>query len=84
MKLRRWREQNKLTQVNAAHLHGVSQPYLSLLEKGARPLRRELREPSQRGSFRQRKQKTTDDRLRAQLSALGYPDSRTLIPHGRR
>lgn len=42
--LRRWREQNNLTQVDAARLLGVSQPYLSLLEKGVRPLRRELRD----------------------------------------
>lgn len=71
-KLQRWRAQNNLTQVDAARLLGVSQPYLSLLEKGARPLRRKLRDrlnvvrPD--GEMRD-----TEDRLRAQLSALGYP-----------
>src|SRR5437763_1189152 len=42
--LRQWRRQNNLTQVGAATLLGVSQPYLSLLEKGVRPLNRELRD----------------------------------------
>ncbi len=72
MKLRRWREQNNLTQVDAARLLGVSQPYLSLLEKGARPVRRELRERLDVVRL-DRVPGTTDDRLRAQLSALGYP-----------
>jgi transcriptional regulator with XRE-family HTH domain len=71
-KLRRWREQNNLTQVDAALLLGVSQPYLSLLEKGARPVRRELRERLDVVRS-DRVHATTDDRLRAQLSALGYP-----------
>ncbi len=76
-KLRRWREQNNFTQVEAARLLGVSQPYLSLLENGARPLRRGLRDrlnvvlsvvrPDVGTGY------TTDDRLRTQLSALGYP-----------
>jgi transcriptional regulator with XRE-family HTH domain len=77
MKLRRWREQNDLTQVDAARLLGVSQPYLSLLEKGARPVRRELHERLNlvRSNWGQHslQRDTTDDRLRAQLSALGYP-----------
>lgn len=70
-KLRRWREQNKLTQVDAARLLGVSQPYLSLLEKGARPLRHKLLD---RLSVVRRGEglRNPDDRLRAQLSALGY------------
>ena len=70
--LQRWRRRNSLTQVEAAVLLGVSQPYLSLLEKGARPLTAELRHrlrvvlPAQpRGS--------SDDAFREQLSALGYP-----------
>lgn len=72
-KLRRWREQNNLTQVDAARLLGVSQPYLSLLEKGARPLRRGLRDRLTVVRPDAGKQDTTDDRLRAQLSALAYP-----------
>lgn len=72
-KLRRWRAQNNLTQVDAARLLGVSQPYLSLLEKGARPLRRELRDRLSVVRPDKGKHDTTDDRLRAQLSALGYP-----------
>jgi transcriptional regulator with XRE-family HTH domain len=67
-----WRKRNNLSQVDAAALLGVSQPYLSLLEKGVRPLNRQLRERldavrSHRG------RPSTDDRFRAQLSALGYP-----------
>jgi transcriptional regulator with XRE-family HTH domain len=72
-KLRRWREQNHLTQVDAARLLGVSQPYLSLLEKGARPLRRELRDRLNAVRPDGGKHDRTDDRLSAQLSALGYP-----------
>jgi transcriptional regulator with XRE-family HTH domain len=72
-KLRRWREQNSLTQVDAAGLLGVSQPYLSLLEKGSRPLRRELRDRLNAVRSGRRERDTADDRLRAQLSALRYP-----------
>ena len=71
-KLRKWREQNNLTQVDAARLLGVSQPYLSLLEKGARPLRRELRERLDTIRSSGAVHSTMDNRLRAQLSALGY------------
>jgi transcriptional regulator with XRE-family HTH domain len=72
-KLRRWREQYNLTQVDAARLLGVSQPYLSLLEKGVRPLRHELRDRLDAVRPRQAEHSTMDDQLRAQLSALGYP-----------
>lgn len=67
----RWRRRNGLTQVDAASLLGVSQPYLSLLEAGARPLTAALRarmkvaRGKSGGGAR-------DDRFRAQLSALGY------------
>ena len=71
--LRRWREQNSLTQVDAACLLGVSQAYLSLLEKGARPLRRKLRERLNSVRREGGNHQTMDDRLRAQMSALGYP-----------
>ena len=64
----RWRKRNGLTQVNAASLLGVSQPYLSLLEKGARPLTAVLRDRMKVG----RGKNASDDRFRAQLSALGY------------
>jgi transcriptional regulator with XRE-family HTH domain len=72
-KLRRWREKNNLTQVDAARLLGVSQAYVSLLEKGTRPLRHELRERLDAVRPRQAEHGTMDHRLRAQLSALGYP-----------
>ena len=67
----RWRKRNGLTQVDAASLLGVSQPYLSLLEKGARPLTAGLRDRMKvaRGKAGGG---TSDDRFRAQLSALGY------------
>ena len=68
----RWRKRNGLTQTHAASLPGVAQPYLSLLEMGARPLTAELRSRirtsggvSQRGA--------ADDLFRARLSAPGYP-----------
>ena len=66
-----WRKRNGLTQVNAASLLGVSQPYLSLLEKGARPLTAALRGrmKAARGKVEGER---SDDRFRAQLSALGY------------
>lgn len=69
--LRRWRKRRGLTQVDAAALLGVSQPYLSLLEEGVRPLTAELRlrmrspgGPAEQGQV---------DHFRAQLSSLGYP-----------
>lgn len=72
----RWRKRNGLTQVAAASLLGVSQPYLSLLEKGARPLTAALRDrmkgarsAHQHGGL---KDGAPDDRFRGQLSALGY------------
>ena len=70
--LLQWRKRNGLTQVNAASLLGVSQPYLSLLEKGARPLTATLRDRMKvaRGKA---EGGTSDDRFRAQLSALGSP-----------
>jgi len=70
--LQLWRRRNNLRQVDAAALLGVSQPYLSLLEKGSRPLSRELRGRLNlvHGGFGQG---STDDQFRAQLSALGYP-----------
>lgn len=70
--LLRWRKRNGLTQVGAASLLGVSQTYLSLLEKGARPLTAELRN-RMRTSAGMDERGTSEDLFRAQLSALGYP-----------
>lgn len=70
--LQLWRKRNGLTQVDAAVLLAVSQPYLSLLEKGARPLT-----PTLRGRMKAARATlqpdAAGDRFRAQLSALGYP-----------
>ena len=70
--LQRWRRRNNLTQVEAATLLGVSQPYLSLLEKGARPLTAELRNRL-RVVHPAQPRDPSDDAFREQLSALGYP-----------
>lgn len=69
--LQSWRENHDLTQVEAASLLGVSQPYLSLLEKGARPLTKTLR-TRMNAVHRSRPEDALDDRLREQLSTLGY------------
>lgn len=68
----RWRKRKGLTQVYAACLLGVSQPYLSLLEKGARPLTAELRN-RMRTSAGMDERRSSDDLFIAQLSTLGYP-----------
>ena len=65
----RWRKRNGLTQVNAAFLLGVSQPYLSLLEKGARPLTAGLRQRMKTYGNKD----LLEDSFRGHLSALGYP-----------
>ena len=70
--LQDWRKRNGLTQVKAASLLGVSQPYLSLLEKGARPLTSALRSRMKMARPATSK-KFSDDYFRAKLSALGYP-----------
>src|ERR1700732_257146 len=70
--LQHWRKRNHLTQVDAAVLLGVSQTYLSLLEKGARPLTARLRSRL-KAVHRTRRSDSDDDRFRAQPSALGYP-----------
>jgi hypothetical protein len=71
-RLQQWRKRHGLTQVDAAVTLGVSQPYLSLLESGSRPLTQALRRRmnvmhSTPGT------ESNDDRLRAQLAAFGYP-----------
>jgi transcriptional regulator with XRE-family HTH domain len=77
--LQHWRRRNGLTQVNAAALLGVSQPYLSLLEEGERPLTTALR--SRMKMLRQAdRPDSSDDRFRAQLSALGYPGFAHVAP----
>ncbi|MDX2269831.1 MAG: helix-turn-helix transcriptional regulator [Bryobacter sp.] len=70
--LLQWRKRKGLTQVDAASLLGVSQPYLSLLEKGARPVTAKLRNRLQSSSPKT-PHHSPDDRLRSQLSTLGYP-----------
>jgi transcriptional regulator with XRE-family HTH domain len=77
--LQRWRRRNSLTQVDAAALLGVSQPYLSLLEKGARPLTAELRNRLRVVHPAQRRD-SAGDGFQAKLSALGYPGFAHVTP----
>ncbi len=70
--LHNWRRNQKLTQARAASLLGVSQPYLSLLEKGERPLTKTVR-ARMKSLSASRPHDSLDDRFREQLSALGYP-----------
>ena len=69
--LRQWRKRQRLTQAEAARLLGVSQPYLSLIEQGARVLTPEIRDrmktPVEGGDKRK------NDLYREQLGSLGYP-----------
>lgn len=71
--LQLWRKRNHLTQVEAASLLGVSQSYLSLLEKGVRSVTPELRSRMAAVASLPKGANSSDDRLRADLSALGYP-----------
>lgn len=79
-----FRKQNKRTQVEAARELGVSQGYLSLLEKGKRPLTDELRAkvvwafhlsptemPVSENLFDVRE--VSNDELGTDLATLGYP-----------
>jgi transcriptional regulator with XRE-family HTH domain len=77
--LHHWRKRNNLTQVDAAMLLGVSQPYLSLLEKGARPLTSTLRN-RMKATPRNHRLDSAADRLREQLSALQYPKFAHVTP----
>jgi transcriptional regulator with XRE-family HTH domain len=77
--LHHWRKRNNLTQVDAAMLLGVSQPYLSLLEKGARPLTSTLRN-RMKATPRNHRLDSAADRLREQLSALRYPKFAHVTP----
>ncbi len=78
------RKRSGLTQKDAARSLRVSQPYLSLLENGDRPLTPALKKravktfnlavtelPSLASQYKVAK--VTDDQLTADLSALGYP-----------
>ncbi len=69
--LRQWRKRKGLTQVDAASVLGVSQPYLSLLEKGMRPLTTALLHRMKTSAADRTALKS--EKFRAQLSALGYP-----------
>ena len=68
----RWRKRNGLTQVAASSLLGISQTYISLLEKGTRPLTAALRTRMKTAGGHV-EQGTSDDLFRSQLSVLGYP-----------
>lgn len=70
--LQNWRKRNRLTQVAAASLLGVSQPYLSLLENEARPLTPALKCRMKAVCLPDNKQ-SYDVSFAANLSALGYP-----------
>lgn len=67
-----WRQQNRLTQADAAALLGYSQTYLSLLEKGERPLTATLRARLEAVCLKPESPALTDEQLRAQFGALGY------------
>ncbi len=82
--LRQYRRKKKLTQQEAARALGVSQPYLSLLEKEQRPLSEKLKQkmvaslelpaielPSNASKYKVAE--VSDDQLTADLAALGYP-----------
>jgi transcriptional regulator with XRE-family HTH domain len=77
--LQDWRTRNKLTQLDAAALLGVSQTYLSLLESRARPLTAKLRNRLKAVQQTHRPD-SADDRFRAQLSTLGYPSFGHVTP----
>lgn len=62
-----------MTQVQAAAVLGVSQSYLSLLEKRARPVTEALLNRMRSCAAGGDKPAGPDDVFRAQLSALGYP-----------
>ncbi len=84
LQLRQYRRRNRLTQQEAARALGVSQGYLSLLEKEHRPLSEDLKKklvssldlpvtelPSNASKYKVAE--VSDDQLTADLSALGYP-----------
>ncbi len=82
--LKRFRQKRGFTQKRLAAALGVSQPYLSLLENGDRPLTTKLRNKAARSlhlrptelqanAASHRVVKRSDDQLTADLSALGYP-----------
>jgi len=72
-----WRNERGFTQMEAARHLGVSQPYLSLLERGARPITDKLRTRLSRAD---QPAQSPDDKFRAQLSALGYAGFAHIAP----
>src|SRR4029077_4904589 len=81
--LRRYRRERGLSQERVAKALGVSQPYLSLLEKGDRPMTRKLKSKAVRwfdlrptelpAKVKEYKvSKVSDDQLTSDLAALGY------------
>ncbi|MFN0279142.1 MAG: helix-turn-helix domain-containing protein [Pyrinomonadaceae bacterium] len=84
LQLRQFRRRNRLTQQDAARALGLSQPYLSLLEKEQRPLSEKLKKklvnsfhmPATELPSKASEHKVadvSDDQLTADLAALGYP-----------
>ncbi|MBK8464574.1 MAG: helix-turn-helix transcriptional regulator [Chloracidobacterium sp.] len=84
LQLRQYRRRNRLTQQDAARSLGVSQGYLSLLEKEHRPLSEELKKklvasldlpmtelPSNVSKYKVGD--VSDDQLTTDLATLGYP-----------
>ena len=82
--LEQYRKERKRTQVEAALGLGVSQTYLSLLEAGKRPLTEELQRKAAKffrlsptelptGLEFPKLRAVSDERLAADLAALGYP-----------
>ncbi len=93
--LAKYRKQSKQTQERAARALGVSQTYLSLLENGKRPVTERLKKRAVKvfglpptkvpaRSERSQVQPVSDDRLAADLSALGYMGFSHLRPSRRR
>lgn len=78
-----WRKRAGLTQVEAAALLGVSQPYLSLLERGIRPLTPALRNRIN-ASRRNSRGDDASEQFRAQLGRHGYPGFAHVKQSGRR
>lgn len=71
-----WRKTNRLTQVEAAEFLGISQTYLSLMEKGTRPVTAKVRERLETAGGLPLQEANRN----AELSALGYPGFAHVVP----
>ena len=76
-----WRKRHGLAQVDAAAPLGISQPYLSLVENGARPLTASLRSRMKLLRRPDRAEFAVDAALRAQLRDSA--NNKSPIVHGR-